>query len=552
MSDPYRSLLPRPGRARPGAGGFRLAPDTTLAAGPDLAAVAGWLRGVLGPATGCWLPPADPGGPAGVVLAVDPALPPEGYRLVVAPGGVRLHGGDPAGVRHGAETLRQLLPPAAYRRAAVAAGPWTLPAGVVDDAPAFRWRGCLLDVARHFLPVADVLRFVDLLAAHKLNVLHLHLTDDQGWRLPVPGYPRLTEVGGWRAQSMLGSRQHGRYDGRPHGGHYTAEDLREIVAYAAARQVTVVPEVDLPGHAQAAIAAYPRLGNGARPAVATGWGISPHVLNVDDATLDFCRAVLDEVCALFPGRYVGIGGDECQPDEWRESPAARARAAALGLADAAALGGWFVRQLADHLRARGRRAYAWDDVLADGAPDDVLVAAWRGPAVTAAAARAGHAVVACPDTSTYLDYRQSEDPGEPTPVGTLLTLADVYAFDPVPPGLAPAAAARVLGGQCNVWTEHIDGPRALDYQAFPRLCAFAEAVWTSGPRDVAEFAARLPAHLARLDALGVEYRRPSGPQPWQTRPDAPGWPRSRTDREAELSRLTAAITGADGAGPAGA
>ncbi|MGY0234335.1 beta-N-acetylhexosaminidase [Longispora urticae] len=524
-------MLPLPGSVTWGQGEFALTPCVALSVGEGLDGVAHWLRGELGPALGCWLPPAGalpdspgravPGRPK-IALALDPALPASGYLLVVTPDGVTLLGGDPAGVFHGAQTLRQLLPPAAFRRAPVAGGPWHVPAVTVRDAPRFPWRGCMLDVARHFMPKADVLRFVDLLAAHKLNVLHLHLTDDQGWRFPVAKYPLLTEVGGWRTESMVGSRQHGRHDGRPHGGHYTAEDLREIVGYAAARFVTVVPEIDLPGHTQAAVAAYPWLAHGTtapgEPAeavpVRTGWGLSPHGIALTEETLAFCRDVLDEVCALFPGTLIGIGGDECPPDQ----PADARRA--------------FVRGLVDHLATHGRRAYAWDEILEGGAPGDVTVAAWRGPGVTRSAAEAGHDVVACPDLSTYLDYRQSAHPDEPIPVGTVLTLDDVYAFDPA--ALAPAHPDRILGAQCNVWTEHMPGTRAVDYMVFPRLCALAEVVWSGAGRDLADFRTRLAAHLPRLEALGVEYRPEDGPRPWQRRPDAPGWPRDRADRESEL------------------
>ncbi|MEV4754188.1 beta-N-acetylhexosaminidase [Micromonospora sp. NPDC049559] len=573
------SVLPRPRSVAPGTGAFRLGPDTTLAAPPALAEVAGWLRAALTPATGLPLPPppASPlpapaaaslppaaavlshppvaasstrsapphepgGGPGagGIALALDPALPPEAYRLRVTPERVEIDAAGPAGAFYGAQTLRQLLPPAAYRRARVGDGPWELPAVEIVDAPRFAWRGCLLDVARHFLPKADVLRFVDLLALHKLNVLQLHLTDDQGWRLESARYPRLTEVGAGRTESMRGSRQHGTYDGRPHGGYYTADDIREIVAYAAERQVTVVPEIDLPGHTQAAIAAYPWLGNGDAPVpVRTGWGISSHVLNVSDEALAFCRDILDEVCDLFPGRYVGIGGDECRKDEWRASPAARARMRELGLADEEALQSWFVGQLGAHLASRGRQVYGWDEIMEGGAPPGATVAAWRGTAPAVLAARAGHDVVACPDMWTYLDYRQSDRDDEPVPVGTVLTLADVYAFEPVPAGLTAAQAERVIGAQCNVWTEHMDSVRAVDYMVFPRLCAFAETVWCDAGRDYPGFRARLDAHLPRLAALGVEYRRESGPLPWQTRPDARGWPRTAEERRAQLAALTA-------------
>jgi hexosaminidase len=533
-------MIPRPLTCEPSADGFALDADTTLAAGPGLEGVAAWLRATLGAATGVTLPPEG----GGITLQIDTNLTPEGYALSVTPSGVVIAGGDVAGVFYGVQTLRQLLPAVTLRRAPIGAGPWLIPSVQITDAPRFRWRGVLLDVARHFLPVADVLRFVDLLAFHKLNVLHLHLTDDQGWRLEVPGWPRLTEVGAWRPRSMLGSTMHDRYDDRPHGGFYTADDLREIVAYAAVRHVTVVPEIDLPGHMDAAIAAYPQLGNGvADPAVRTAWGISTHVLAVSDAALGFCRDVLDQVCAVFPGPLIGIGGDEASAAEWRDSPYARARIAAEGLAGVHELQAWFIARMAEHLAGHGRRVYGWDEILVGGAPANAVIAAWRGPGPAVLAARAGHDVVSCPDTSVYLDYRQSDLPGEPTPVGTLLSVADVYAFDPVPDGLTDAEQKRVLGAQANVWTEHMESARRVDYMVFPRLCAFAETVWGSAARDIVDFSGRLEAHLARLDALGVGYRPLDGPRPWHARPDAPGRPRELADRVAELAELTAELAG---------
>jgi hexosaminidase len=505
----------------PGPDSFSLQADTPLSVADGLGNLGAWLRAAIEPATGCALPP----GSGGVALRLDGQLPAEGYVLTAGAEGIDIRGGSAAGVFYGAQTLRQLLPPAALRRAPVTAAPWRVPGVRIEDAPRFRWRGVLLDVARHFLPVADVLRFVDLLAFHKLNVLHLHLTDDQGWRIEVPGWPRLTSVGAWRAESMLGAKAHQAYDGRPHGGFYTADDLREIVAYAAARQVTVVPEVDMPGHMQAAVAAYPSLGNGFAGPVRTGWGISTHVLNVGAETLAFCREVLDHVCDIFPSPLIGIGGDECPTVEWGSG--------------SESVQAWFTAQIAAHLDARGRRIYGWDEILAGGAPAGATIAAWRGVEPTRVAARAGHEVVACPDVAVYLDYRQSDDPGEPTPVGTLLTLADMYAFDPIPAGLSAEEAARVIGGQANVWTEHMESARRIDYMAFPRLCAFAEALWGSAERDFDDFGRRLDEHLARLDALGVNYRPLSGPRPWDARPDAPGNPHSLAERLAELHEMTA-------------
>ncbi|KAJ6436595.1 protein TOXD [Purpureocillium lavendulum] len=400
------------------------------------------------------------------------------------------------------------------------------------------------------MPVPDVLRFIELLAFHKLNTLHLHLTDDQGWRIEVPGWTCLTSVGGCRARSMRGWPEHELYNATPHGGFYSVDDLREIVAFASERHITIIPEVNMPGHMQAAIAAYPELGNTdvegrEHPiSVRDSWGISKHVLNMSNTTLNFCREVLDFVCDVFPSETIGIGGDECPYDEWKSSPAAKVRMEELGLTGEPELQGWFTEQMAAHLASRGRRAYAWDEIMGgySGPVEAVMVAAWRGPGPTAVAARRGFDVVTCPDLNTYLDYRQSDDPGEPTPIGTLLTLEDMYTFNPVPEGLKPEEVAHVIGAQINVWTEHMESARRVEYMVFPRLCAFAEAAWGRGSQSFEGFRKRLEEqHFARLEALGVNYRPQTGPRPWDGRPDAPGKPQSRAERLAEVESLTSEL-----------
>ncbi|MBX9390078.1 beta-N-acetylhexosaminidase [Streptomonospora nanhaiensis] len=527
---PAFSLLPRPAELATGAyDGLVLTPSTRIDADSAARGTEAWLRAELGAATGLPFPRGD-GESAQIRLSVDAAagLGTEGYRLIVDGEGALIVGNDPAGVFYGAQTLRQLLPPNAFRRAPLAgAAHWTLPSVRVTDRPRFAWRGCMLDVARHFMPKHGLLRFIDLLAMHKLNVLHLHLTDDQGWRVEIKRYPRLTEVGAWRAESQVGAGQPPVYDGRPHGGFYTQDDIREIVAYAAARHITVVPEIDIPGHSQAAIAAYPELGEGDPVDVGRDWGVIETVLNVSDTTLDFYRGVFDEVLELFPSRYVCVGGDECPKKQWRTSETAQRRIREEGLADEDELQSWFIRQFDAYLAERGRRLLGWDEILEGGLAEGATVLSWRGTEGGIAAARAGHDVVMCPTATSYLDYRQSADPDEPVPVGTVLTTADVYTADPVPPELAASGADRVLGAQVNVWTEHMDTPRSVDFMVFPRLSAFAETVWTRDTREYAEFWPRLRDHLRRLDALGVEYRPPAGPLPWQRRPGVAGWsPRS--------------------------
>jgi hexosaminidase len=488
-----------------------------------------------------------------LTTSIDSSLPSEGYTLEISPsndakgdGAVHITGGSEAGVFYGTQTFRQLLPPSSLRRAGKhSQGPWQIPAQRITDAPRFTWRGVMLDVARHFMPLPDVLRFIDLAAFHKLNTLHLHLTDDQGWRLPVEKWPRLTTVACWRKRSMLGAKEHEIYDARPHGGFYSKEDLQEIVAFAAERHITVVPEIDMPGHMQAAIAAYPELGNGNKVDVREAWGISKHVLNMSEETVGFCRDVLDAACDIFPGNFIGIGGDECPHDEWKASEAVQARIKELGLHGESALHRWFVGQMASHLRSRGRRAYGWDEVLggADGGkiPADVLIAAWRGTEPTKIAAQRGFEVVACPDVAAYLDYRQSEDENEPTPMSIVLTAEDVYAFEPVPEGLTDGEKRKIIGAQANIWTEHMESARRVDYMAYPRLCAMAEVTWGKSQHlnTTTDFKARLKEHVQRLEALGVNYRPLSGPRPWDARPDAPGKIKTMKQRLEKQARFTA-------------
>ncbi|MGK5694396.1 beta-N-acetylhexosaminidase [Streptomyces sp. URMC 128] len=535
MTPPNTDLIPAPLRVEAGDGqGFLLDSRTGIEAGPGAEPVARWLSATVGAATGLPLGPHT-GDAHRVRLRILPALgEPEAYRLTVGADRVLIEGASPAGLFWGAQTFRQLLGPEAFRRAPVTGRQeWEVPAVTIHDAPRFRWRGLMLDVARHFMPKEGVLRCLDLMAAHKLNVFHFHLTDDQGWRIRIERHPRLTEIGSWRARTKIGHRASPLWEEKPHGGYYTQDDIREIVAYAAERHITVVPEIDVPGHSQAAIAAYPELGNTdvidtTALSVWDTWGINPNVLAPTDNTLRFYEGVFEEVLELFPSEFVHVGGDECPKDQWRRSATAQARIRELGLADEDELQSWFIGHFDAWLSARGRRLIGWDEILQGGLAEGAAVSSWRGYAGGIAAARAGHDVVMCPEQQVYLDHRQAPGPDEPVPIGWVRTLEDVYRFEPVPPELTPEEARHVLGTQANVWTEVMEDHARVDYQAFPRLAAFAEVAWSALPapaeRDFAGFERRMAAHYRRLDALGVAYRPPAGPLPWQRRPGVPGRP----------------------------
>ncbi|MCG8967292.1 beta-N-acetylhexosaminidase [Streptomyces sp. CL12-4] len=528
-------LIPAPRAVEgPLRGGVPLDGDTTLWAAPGTETAERWLRATLGAAFALPLRPGAQDS-AGVRLLLDDALEPEAYRLsVIRDRCVEIRGGGPAGVFWGAQTLRQLLGPEAFRRAPVRPGLTPgVPQQVIEDAPRFRWRGLMLDVARHFMPKEGVLRYLDLMAAHKLNVLHFHLTDDQGWRIEIKRYPELTGTGSWRARTKYGHRASPLWEDKPHGGFYTQDDIREIVAYAAERHITVVPEIDVPGHSQAAIAAYPELGNTdvvdtASLTVWDTWGVCENVLAPTDGTLRFYEGVFEELLELFPSEFVHVGGDECPKGQWQRSPAAQARIKELGLAGEDELQAWFIKHFDRWLTARGRRLIGWDEILEGGLAEGAAVSSWRGYAGGVAAARAGHDVVMCPEQQVYLDHRQDAGEDEPVPIGFVRTLEDVYRFEPVPPELTPEEAAHVLGTQANVWTEVMETQARVDYQVFPRLAAFAEVAWSTlpapGERDFADFEGRMAAHYRRLDALGVAYRPPAGPQPWQRRPGVLGRP----------------------------
>ena len=520
-------IIPRPvkAHAHPGGGRVMLTADGfRIAADEASRPAAGLLRAALEASTG-WniavVPVSGDVGPNAVTLTVGlpdgGGLPDDGYRLRAAPGeGVVVNAGGPAGVFHGTQTLRLLLPPETLRNAPAHGVPAALelPAVEIEDAPRYAWRGVHLDVARHFFPKAWILRLIDLAALHKFNILHLHLTDDQGWRFPVQRYPLLTEVGSWRKQSPVGLARDKRFDGTPHGGCYTVADLAEIVAYAALRHMTVVPEIDMPGHMQAAIAAYPELGN--RDAyngrkkpikVRTRWGISRHVLNVDDATIEFCANVLDEVMNVFPSPYIHLGGDEFPATEWHDSDRARQRMRSLGLRAEAQLQGWFMAQVARRLAARGRRMVGWDEVIDAGGPPDAVIMAWRKDGYMGRwAAELGHHVVMAPEYYVYLDWAHSDDKSEPLAIRGATSVADVYTFDPVPRGLSEGARKNIIGAQAQLWTEYIPDTDKAEYMYFPRLCAFAEVVWSPPGGELAEFEERLTRHLPRLDACHVNYR----------------------------------------------
>lgn len=437
----------------------------------------------------------------------------EAYRLTVTPGQVLIEAAAPAGIACGIQSLRQLLSGQRSRLA--------IPGLVIDDAPALGWRGLHLDVSRHFRDATEVKRFIDLAAYHKFNLFHWHLTDDQGWRLPIEGYPRLEEIAAWRPGTLVGhDRDHEKNpsDGVRHGGFYTVDEIRDVVAYAAVRGVHILPEVDVPGHVQALTTAYPEFGNtGKAPGVREHWGISRSTLNLESRTFEFLEKVVATLVEFFPFHYLHFGGDEALTDEWAASVRIQERKRELGLISDREVQNYFTARLHALTTAAGRAMVGWDEIVEhDQPPADTAVMYWRDRGLRKEddnldlkALRAGNALVLASWSYTYFDAYQKAGPDmdfEPLAIGGHLPIEKVYGWQPLE--VYPAELrAGVLGAQAQLWAEYIPTRRHLDYMAYPRACALAQVLWTGETRESWEdFSQRLSAHEVRLDRLGVAYR----------------------------------------------
>jgi hexosaminidase len=423
----------------------------------------------------------------------------EGYRLVVTPAAVEVSASSDAGLYYGAETLWQLMS---------ASGPGRqLQALTIDDRPTFSWRGVMLDSARHFQPVSYVKELIDRMAMAKLNTFHWHLTDDQGWRIQIDRYPRLTSIGAWRQEA--GAAGIDPRTGKPisYGGYYSKADIRSVVAFARRRHVTIVPEIDIPGHATAIIAAYPQLASIASPPASPShdWGILPNLLNPEDSTFAFIDNVLDEVMALFPGPFIHVGGDEAVKDQWRANPAIQEKMKALGIKDEDALQGWFTARVGDFLATRGRRLIGWDEILGGKVPADAIVMSWHGIDGAVSAAKSGHDAVLAASPILYLDHIQSNSGDEPPGRAEIIDWRQLYNFDPSPAGLAPGERAHILGLQANLWTEHARTNDYADRMIWPRAAIIAELGWSNPQKDWPAFLSRLVTEMRRWRAMGLSY-----------------------------------------------
>ncbi len=515
------NLVPLPMSMEFERGRYHMSEDTRIVfteGAAEAERLAGYLQLVLQPATGFALAAAS-GDATAIqenVIALDllgeeESLGKEGYRLAVTREGVRISAPQAAGLFYGIQTLRQLLPEVVFGSEKADAVRWDVRCVTIKDKPRFAWRGMLVDVSRHFMPKEFLKKCIDTLALHKMNSLQLHLTDDQGWRIEIKKYPKLTEVGAWREETIVGHarNQPMAFDGKRHGGFYSQDDIRELVAYAQERFVNLVPEIEMPGHAQSAIAAYPALGNtDEQLPVRTFWGVNENIFNAEEETIHFLQDVLEEVIDLFPSTHIHIGGDEAKKTQWEASPAIHARIKELGLKDEHELQSYFIRRMDTFLTEKGRRLVGWDEILEGGLAEGATVMSWRGEKGGIAAAKAGHDVVMAPTTYVYFDYYQGKPEDEPLAIGGNLPLRRVYRYNPIPEELTGDEAKHVLGAQGQLWTEYISTPEHLEYMAYPRMSALAEITWTPQDlRDYGDFKERLETHVKRLDAAGVNYRK---------------------------------------------
>ncbi|WP_408949971.1 family 20 glycosylhydrolase [Lysobacter sp. Hz 25] len=546
-------LVPLPAKLLRGEGEFVLDATTTLYANnAEARAIAQLLRDELIATQGLTLPlrsgaprthkgEADPS--RYVQLVAEPvaahadARSKERYTLEITARGIRLSG-PPAGLFYGYQSLRQLLP------ATRSAQALRLPALSIEDQPRFVYRGMHLDVGRHMYPVAFIKRYVDLMAQYKLNTFHWHLTEDQGWRIEIKRYPKLTKIGAQRKETVLG-RNIDPYvgDGKPYGGFYTQDEVREVVAYAKARHIMVIPEIEMPGHSLAALAAYPELACTPGPfEVGSNWGVYDDIYCPKEETFKFLENVLDEVVALFPAPYLHIGGDEAPKTRWQSSEVAQAVIRREGLKDEHELQSYFIQRMEKFLHSRGKRIIGWDEILEGGLAPDATVMSWRGEAGGIAAARQGHDVIMTPTQCCYFDYGQGPARHEQWNLGGELSLDKVYAYDPVPKELDAAQARHVLGVQGNVWSEYLKTEAMVEYMVFPRMLALAEVAWTpQGDRDFADFQQRLRGQFPRLDREQVGYRisAPAGLND-AMQVQGPGGP----DEFVQVFELTASVPGA--------
>ena len=510
-------VIPKPEKLKALEGKFVLNSATKIVGDTALEQEGNYLAQILNTPTGYELKytPGEKNEKNSISLIIDEKIDnDEGYTLSVNPEKVIITGKTAAGVFYGIQSLRQLLPPELESKNTVTDIEWKIPSVEIVDSPRYVYRGMHLDVGRHMFPVETIKEFIDLIAMHKMNTFHWHLTEDQGWRIEIKKYPRLTEIGAYRKETLVGhgatAEKDRKFDGKPYGGFYTQEEVKDIVAYAAKRHITIIPEIEMPGHSLAAIAAYPELGNtGKQYEVGTRWGVFKEIYAPTDTTFNFLEDVLTEVMELFPSKLIHIGGDEAPKDQWEESAFAQELIKKEGLKDEHELQSYFITRIEKFVNSKGRNIIGWDEILEGGLAPNAAVMSWRGTEGGIEAAKQKHYVVMTPGHSCYFDHYQSKDKdNEPLAIGGYLPVKKVYSYEPTPKELNKEEQKYILGAQGNVWTEYIKTPDYLEYMILPRMDALSEVVWsTPENKNWKDFKDRLYPMAKRYDVMGLNYAR---------------------------------------------
>ncbi len=518
FTDSELALIPQPAKMVLGESSFKFKKSTRLVVeSVDQKLIAVQFAELFEKASG-WKLDIVVGGDEGsnqVYFRTEQMMEPEAYSLEVSKKRIEIKAAKPAGFFYAVQTLRQLLPAEVEDSQKQEKVDWLVPVISISDHPQFKWRGYMLDVSRHFFTKDEVLRMIDHLAIHKINTFHLHLVDDQGWRIEIKKYPKLTEVGAWRVdredQHWNSRAKQEPGEKATYGGFYTQDDIKEMVAYAQSRFITIVPEIEMPAHVTSALAAYPQFSCKGGPfTVLPGgvWPITDIYCAGKDSTFLFLEDVLTEVIALFPSKYIHIGGDEATKTEWEKCPDCKKRVKKEGLKDVFELQSYFIKRIEKFINSKGRVLLGWDEILEGGLPAEATVMSWRGFQGGIDAANQGHDVVMTPTSDCYIDYYQGPMDQEPPGIGGYLPLSKVYGFNPIPKELNAEAAKHILGGQANLWTEYVPNLNHAEYMTFPRIAALAEALWS--PKEVRGwegFSHRIQIFMKRYDLMGINYSK---------------------------------------------
>ncbi len=496
-------IIPQPSEQTINKGSFTLNASTGIQYDDDFKISAEFLKSYIEEGSNIKLV-----GSNDISFIKDDTLADEGYSLEILPNTIQIKAKTDQGAFYAVQSLRQLLP-VEFENASYSKDKIVIPFVTIKDKPKFIYRGMHLDVARHMFSVDFIKKYIDALAMLKMNTFHWHLTDDQGWRIEIKQYPRLQEVSAYRNETLVGhySDQPHQFDGKKYGGFYTQEEIKEVVAYAQSRFVTVIPEIEMPGHAQAAIAAYPELGcTGEQVKVAQKWGVFEDIFCPNQKTFAFLEDVLEEVLDLFPSEYIHIGGDEAPKTRWKNCDHCQALIKKEGLKDEHELQSYFISRIEAYLNSKGRQIIGWDEILEGGLAPNATVMSWRGVTGAVEAAKQHHNVIMTPTSHCYFDYYQSENDDEPIAIGGFLPLEKVYSFNPIPEELNEEESKFILGAQGNIWTEYIKTSEHVEYMAFPRIFAMSEVVWSKlEHKNYADFVKRVENFHKRLDALSINY-----------------------------------------------